>query len=72
MTAAEPIYGATQKDVELYVEKLFVISTAQTPLPIQIEDAERSQPLIDAQVRYCPLCLSASVSLEWLLTCQRP
>jgi aspartyl-tRNA synthetase len=47
--AQSEIHGATQSDVEIFIDRLFVVSTAQTPLPIQLEDAERAQPLLDAQ-----------------------
>jgi len=40
----EPIKSATISDFELQITKLFVIARAETPLPIQIEDAEGPLP----------------------------
>lgn len=40
----EPVKSATISLRELHVVKLFVISKAETPLPIQIDDAERALP----------------------------
>uniref|UniRef100_T1JFZ4 Aspartate--tRNA ligase, cytoplasmic n=1 Tax=Strigamia maritima TaxID=126957 RepID=T1JFZ4_STRMM len=37
----QPIESCTQKDVEIHVEQLFVISAAASQLPLQIEDASR-------------------------------
>lgn len=35
------IESCTQKDVEIHIEKAFVISSAKPQLPLQIEDASR-------------------------------
>lgn len=35
------IESCTQKDVEVHIEKVFVISVAKPQLPLQIEDASR-------------------------------
>lgn len=40
----EPIKSATIKDFEIHVQKLFVESKAEVPLPLQVEDAERPLP----------------------------
>jgi len=49
MKASEPIKSTTQQDVELGIISVFVVSAAQSPLPILLEDAERPKPLIKAQ-----------------------
>lgn len=36
------IESCTQKDVEVHLEKVFVVSAAKAQLPLQIEDASRS------------------------------
>lgn len=41
----QKIDGCTQHDVEIWVEKLYVVSSAEPRLPLQIEDASR--PLAD-------------------------
>jgi aspartyl-tRNA synthetase len=43
------VSSTTQKNVELSVRRLHVLSIAATPLPLQIEDASRPQPVLDAQ-----------------------
>lgn len=48
VTAAK-VEKATQHDVEISVRKCFVISAAEAPLPIQLEDCSRPQPLFKAQ-----------------------
>lgn len=35
------IESCTQKDVEVHIEKIFVVSVAKAQLPLQIEDASR-------------------------------
>ncbi|KAF2021919.1 aspartyl-tRNA synthetase [Aaosphaeria arxii CBS 175.79] len=40
----EPIKSATIKDFEIHIQKLFVESKAEVPLPLQVEDAERPIP----------------------------
>lgn len=35
------IEACTQKDVDLYVEEIFVVSSSKPQLPMQIEDASR-------------------------------
>jgi aspartyl-tRNA synthetase len=40
----EPIKSATIKDFEIHIFKLFVEVKAQTPLPLQVDDAERPLP----------------------------
>eukprot|EP01120_Amphizonella_sp_Union-15-10_P008018 TRINITY_DN279_c0_g1_i2.p1 TRINITY_DN279_c0_g1~~TRINITY_DN279_c0_g1_i2.p1 ORF type:complete len:641 (-),score=129.09 TRINITY_DN279_c0_g1_i2:66-1988(-) len=47
----ETIQKVTQHDVEISVEKIFVVSSSLPVLPIQIEDAARPQPIIDKQIR---------------------
>jgi len=47
--AAAKVDSCTQHDVELRVSKCFVISRAEAPLPIQLEDCSRPQPLFKAQ-----------------------
>lgn len=47
----EPVTGTTQSSVELQCKTFFVKCPAATPLPIQLEDCERPQPLIDEQER---------------------
>ncbi|EQC40488.1 aspartyl-tRNA synthetase [Saprolegnia diclina VS20] len=47
--AAVEIHSTTQKDVELEVTKVFTISKALTSLPMQIEDASRSDTLLNAE-----------------------
>jgi aspartyl-tRNA synthetase len=44
-----PVLSTTQKDVELNVQKLFVVSKALPELPFQIEDAARSDTLLNAE-----------------------
>jgi hypothetical protein len=49
MKSSEPIKSTTQHEVELGLLSVFVVSAAQSPLPILLEDAERPKPLIKAQ-----------------------
>ena len=44
-----PVVSTTQKDVELLVEKLFVVSKALPELPFQVEDAARSDTVVKAE-----------------------
>lgn len=46
-TVTTPLTGYTQSDVELHAQRLFVISKAIPILPIQVEDCERPQTVID-------------------------
>lgn len=39
----EPITRASQKDVEVHIDKLFVVSKSDYQLPLQIEDASRPE-----------------------------
>uniref|UniRef100_A0AAV1UME8 aspartate--tRNA ligase n=1 Tax=Peronospora matthiolae TaxID=2874970 RepID=A0AAV1UME8_9STRA len=43
------VVSTTQKDVELNVEKLFVVSKALPELPFQVEDAARSDAIVKAE-----------------------
>jgi aspartyl-tRNA synthetase len=38
-----PVYSTTQKDVEIAVEKVIVVSAAMAALPLQIEDLSRPE-----------------------------
>jgi aspartyl-tRNA synthetase len=38
-----PVSSCTQSDVELRIQKLFVVSAAEPRLPLQIEDATRPE-----------------------------
>jgi len=38
-----PVSSCTQSDVEIRVQKLFVVSAAEPRLPLQIEDASRPE-----------------------------
>lgn len=44
------VISTTQKDVEIHVKSLFVVSMAEQ-LPIQVADCEIAQPLLDAQTK---------------------
>ncbi|CAH0513712.1 unnamed protein product [Peronospora belbahrii] len=44
-----PVLSTTQKDVELNVEKFFVVSKALPELPFQVEDAARSDIVVKAE-----------------------
>lgn len=44
-TVMQEIESCTQKDVELHVSELYVVSTAKNQLPLLIEDASR--PITD-------------------------
>ncbi|CAH0490717.1 unnamed protein product [Peronospora farinosa] len=44
-----PVLSTTQKDVELKVEKFFVVSKALLELPFQVEDAARSDVVVKAE-----------------------
>jgi aspartyl-tRNA synthetase len=46
---ASKVEATTQKDVEINVNKLFVVS-ASAPLPLVLEDLSRPQPILQAQV----------------------
>jgi len=39
----------SQKDVEIQVQRLFVVSRSAPTLPLMVEDAARPQPILDAQ-----------------------
>ncbi|KAI9921651.1 hypothetical protein PsorP6_000116 [Peronosclerospora sorghi] len=43
-----PILSTSQKDVELNVEKIFIVSKALPELPFQVEDASRSEAVVKA------------------------
>lgn len=45
----ERIETATQGDIEVQADKVFVVSMAASPLPLQIEDAARSDTLYEEQ-----------------------
>ncbi|KAJ0408726.1 hypothetical protein P43SY_001950 [Pythium insidiosum] len=47
--AHQPVLSTTQKDVELTVQKLFIVSKATPELPFQIEDAMRPDALVKAE-----------------------
>jgi len=47
--AAAKVDSCTQHEVELRVNKCFIVSRAEAPLPIQLEDCSRPQPLFKAQ-----------------------
>ena len=49
VVAAAKVDSCTQHDVELRVTKCLVVSRAEAPLPIQLEDCSRPQPLFRAQ-----------------------
>ena len=40
-TVPNPIESCTQKDVEIHIEQVFVVSASEPQLPLQIEDAAR-------------------------------
>ncbi|OJD33933.1 aspartyl-trna synthetase [Diplodia corticola] len=40
----EPIKSATLKNLEVHIQKLYIISKAEPQLPLQVEDAERPLP----------------------------
>lgn len=40
----QEIQSATQKDVELAVQRIYTVSEAAAPLPLQVEDAARREP----------------------------
>ncbi|TDH73539.1 hypothetical protein CCR75_000006 [Bremia lactucae] len=44
-----PVLSTTQKDVELDVEKFFVVSKALSELPFQVEDAARPDAIVKAK-----------------------
>eukprot|EP01112_Ceratiomyxa_fruticulosa_P017002 TRINITY_DN5220_c0_g1_i1.p1 TRINITY_DN5220_c0_g1~~TRINITY_DN5220_c0_g1_i1.p1 ORF type:complete len:601 (-),score=142.43 TRINITY_DN5220_c0_g1_i1:28-1674(-) len=44
-----PVEATTQTDVEIEVTKLFVASKVLLPLPLQLEDAGRPLPIVEAQ-----------------------
>lgn len=45
----QPVNSTTQKDVELNVHKIFVVSKALPELPFQVEDAARPDALVKAE-----------------------
>jgi aspartyl-tRNA synthetase len=45
------VEGTTQQEVELHVRKIFVVSAATPTLPLQVEDCQRPQPVLEAQER---------------------
>lgn len=47
----QKIEGCTQQDVELHIERIFVISLAAPRLPLQLEDAVRPEPEGDEEGR---------------------
>ncbi|KAH0563295.1 hypothetical protein GP486_002135 [Trichoglossum hirsutum] len=44
-TTPEPIKSASISDLEIHIQKIFVIAEAEPQLPIQLEDASRPEPL---------------------------
>jgi hypothetical protein len=50
--AGAEVLSCSQKDVELKIKVLFVVSeSTEKELPLQLEDASRPRPLLVAQVR---------------------
>nr|CCA27311.1 aspartyltRNA synthetase putative [Albugo laibachii Nc14] len=47
--AKQPIVSTSQKDIELQVHQLFLISKAMPELPFQVEDAARPDALVKAE-----------------------
>ncbi|TMW66526.1 hypothetical protein Poli38472_004291 [Pythium oligandrum] len=47
--AHQPVLSTTQKDVELTVQKLFIVSKSLPELPFQVEDAARPDALVKAE-----------------------
>lgn len=43
VTVPQPVESCTQKDVELDIRQLWVVSSAAPQLPLQIEDASRPE-----------------------------
>ncbi|XP_043930897.1 aspartate--tRNA ligase, cytoplasmic [Protopterus annectens] len=50
-TVDQKIEGCTQQDVELHIERIFVISLAEPRLPLQLEDAVRPESEGDEEGR---------------------
>ena len=50
-SSPEPILAATVQSLELHVRKLYVLSSAEPNLPIQIEDAQRPETEEDVEGR---------------------
>ncbi|XP_076357622.1 aspartyl-tRNA synthetase isoform X2 [Tachypleus tridentatus] len=55
-TVSQKIGSCTQKDVELHVEQLFVISASEPRLPLQIEDASRPENEEDPNGLHIRVC----------------
>lgn len=49
LKAEKPIEAASVKGLEINVQKVFIVTRSQVPLPIQIEDCARPKPILDAQ-----------------------
>lgn len=67
---AQQIESCTQKDAELHVKTIFVISAAKPQLPLLIEDASR--PIKDVEVitllfQYCIVNINYNVIEKRLL-----
>lgn len=43
VTVPQPVESCTQKDIELSVKQIWVVSSAAPQLPLQIEDASRPE-----------------------------
>ncbi|KAI9779817.1 MAG: hypothetical protein M1839_007130 [Geoglossum umbratile] len=44
-TTPEPVKSASISDLEIHIQKIFVVAEAEPQLPIQLEDASRPEPL---------------------------
>jgi aspartyl-tRNA synthetase len=44
-TTPEPVKSASISDLEIHIQKIFIIAEAEPQLPIQLEDASRPEPL---------------------------
>lgn len=50
---SQKVESCTQKDVELHVKKLFVVSLAKSQLPLLIEDASRPVKDYEVSIALC-------------------
>lgn len=48
-SSPQKVEGCTQQDVELHIEELFVVSSAEPRLPLQVEDAARPESEEDSE-----------------------
>lgn len=67
-TVEQEIQSATQKDVEIAVQRIYTVSEASAPLPLQVEDAARREPAPGEESNFDPVGREARLDYRVLDT----